>query len=253
VKSAQSPFQAVVKLLLRWWWLILLSVALGGGAGYLVRSRQPNIYFAKTTILFGQNFTTGASANQTSLTQLRDIIYSGLVRRPNILEPVIDELRLGIGVDQLNQVMSVNIVENLPLMEITIADTDPARASNIANRIAQELIIQSPTEQVSQETEFRRAQLRDLQKQIEELQREYDVKVALGANFTSAFEIAQNLSERASILENLKELRLIYAEMSSGLADQVNFLRIYEFANPDALPVVTSSILSVVLLSLIHI
>ncbi|NWG16300.1 MAG: polysaccharide biosynthesis tyrosine autokinase [Chloroflexi bacterium] len=240
---------AVFRLLLKWWWLIALSVALGAGVGFFIRTQQPNIYFAKTTILFGQNLGSATTATGGSLTQLTDMItiYSGLVRRPTILEPVIDDLGLGVSVDTLNGIMAVNQVEDLPLLEIVVADTRPDRAADIANRVAQELINQSPTEQISQETEFKREQLRSLQSQIEELQNAYDANIANGANLTSAFAIAQNLQERAGILENLQGLRSLYAEMSAGLADQTNLMRIFEFADPETAPLVTSSIIGVVL------
>ncbi|MBC6934633.1 MAG: hypothetical protein DWB42_02215 [Chloroflexi bacterium] len=249
MKQASSPVTAVFRLLLKWWWLIALSVALGVGVGFFIRTQQPNIYFAKTTILFGQNFASSTTGSASSLKQLTDMItiYSGLVRRPTILEPVIEELGLGISVDTLNGVMAVTQVEDLPLLEITIADIRPDRAADIANRVAQELIKQSPTEQISQETEFKREQLRSLQAQIEELQSAYDANIAVGANLTSAFEIAQNLQERSGILQNLQQLRALYAEMSGGLAEQVNLMRIFEYANPETAPLVTSSIIGVAL------
>lgn len=249
--SSSSPLQAILKLLLRWWWLIALSTALGLGVGAFVRSQQPDIYFATATILFGQNFERGADTQgfNTSLDRIRDLItiYSGIVRRPIILDPVIRDLNLGISVEQLNQVMSVSQARDLPIMEIIVSDTRPDRAANIANRIAQEVIAQSPTEQVSAETEFRRQQLRDLQRQIEELKGQYESKFAAGANLTSAFEIAQNLQERNAILENVRSLQQIYAELANGLPDQTNSLRMFELASPDSAPYTTGSTASVIL------
>ncbi|MBI5669542.1 MAG: polysaccharide biosynthesis tyrosine autokinase [Chloroflexi bacterium] len=249
MKQASSPIAAILKLLVRWWWLVALSVALGVGVGFLVRTNQPNIYVATTRVLFGQNLAGGSTTSVSSLQELRDLItiYSGLVRLPTILQPVIDDLGLGINVDQLNYMMSINVISDLPILEIKIADTQQGRAADIANRIAQELIRQSPTEQVSQETTFKREQLANIQKQIEELQKQYDANIAQGGTLTSAFEIAQNLQERAALLENLQQLRTTYAEMSAGLADRVQFLRIFEFARPENTAVITSSMISVIL------
>lgn len=249
MKQASSPIAAILKLLIRWWWLIALSIALGVGVGFLVRTRQPNIYIATTRVLFGQNLASGTTTSVSSLQQLRDLItiYSGLVRLPTILQPVIDDLGLGISVDQLNYMMSINVVPDLPILEIQIADTQQGRSADIANRIAQEMIRQSPTEQVSQETTFKREQLANIQKQIEELQGQYDANIAQGGNLTSAFEIAQNLQERAALLENLRQLRQTYADMSAGLTDSVQFLRIFEFARPENTAVITNSMVSVIL------
>lgn len=248
MKQASSPFSAVLKLLLKWWWLIALSVALGAGIGHMVRIQQPNIYVAKTRILFGQSFASGTTASVANMTQLRELIsvYIGLVRLPTILEPVIEDLGLGINVDRLNEMMSIERSERLPLLEISIADTRPDRAANIANRIAQELIRQSPTEQVSQETMFKREQLAGIQRQIEELQSEYDGKIAAGSVMTSALEIAQNLQERSFILENLQKLRALYAEMSAGLGDQ-RLLRVFDYADPGTASIITGTSSSVIL------
>ena len=59
MNSSPSPFTIVLRLFLKWWWLIAIAVAIGGGVGYFVRSKQPNVYVAKTTVLFGQFFQTG--------------------------------------------------------------------------------------------------------------------------------------------------------------------------------------------------
>ncbi|HEX2906572.1 MAG TPA: polysaccharide biosynthesis tyrosine autokinase [Phototrophicaceae bacterium] len=250
MKQLASPFTAIIKLLFKWWWLIAISVALGVGVGYFIRTKQPNVYVATTRLLFGQNFLiSGATGTVQNVKEIQDLVtvYSGLVRLSTVLVPVIEDLELNIDMATLNGMMSVTEVENLPLLEISITDTRPDRAANIANRVAQELITQSPADQISQETAFRREQLASLQKQIEELQKEYDNKLAVGGTLTSAFEISQNLQERTAILTNLQELRKLYAEMSAGLGDQARLVSIFEAANPDTVPIVSNSMISVIL------
>ncbi|MBZ0276965.1 MAG: polysaccharide biosynthesis tyrosine autokinase [Anaerolineae bacterium] len=250
MNAAPSPITVVLKIVLKWWWLMGISVAIGVGVGYYIRSKQPDIYAAKATLLFGQNFTPQAgtqgivSAQQTAVLME---VYAGLIRQPRILRPVIQDLNLGISVDVLNGQMTINPIEKLPLMDIIITDTDPGRASDIANRVAQEMIQQSPAENISQEEAFLRAQLQDIQSQIESLQRDYDASIAKGADLTSALEISQNLQDQTTILGNMRELQTLYASMSSSLSDSSNKVQLFEAASPNSSPVATGSIIGVIL------
>jgi succinoglycan biosynthesis transport protein ExoP len=247
--GAASPIQILFKLFLKWWWFIAAAVALGAGAGYFIRTQQPNLYYAKASVLFGGDFTATSTSNSSWQT-LQDIqdkiqIYAGLVRLPRMLNPVIQKLNLNLSVDQLNERMGLNRTENLPLLEITIADNNPVNAANIANAIAQEMIAQSPTERQSAEVEFKRGQLRDLAAQISAQQDVYNQAVAAGKNLTSSFEIAQNLDQQTKALANIRDLQRLYADMSSGLAAPSNLLTLFEPASPETVYVVSSSAASI--------
>jgi non-specific protein-tyrosine kinase len=247
--GAASPIQVLLKLLLKWWWFIAAAVALGAGAGYFIRTHQPNLYYAKASVLFGGDFTT-TSPSSASWQTLQDIqdkiqVYEGLVRLPRMLNPVIQKLNLNLTVDQLNERLALNRAENLPLLEITVADNNPVNAANIANAIAQEMIAQSPTEQQSTEVEFKRQQLRDLAAQISAQQDVYNQAVATGKDLTSSFEIAQNLDQQTKALANIRDLQKLYADMSSGLAAPSNLLTLFEPASAETTSVVSSSAASI--------
>jgi capsular exopolysaccharide synthesis family protein len=247
VKTA-SPLQIVLKLVLKWWWLMLITVALGAGVGYFIRTRQPNLYFARATIWFGGNIES-TIANVSSLQLINELItvYSGLARRENILQPVIERLNLGISVPQMQERMYTAADLELPLMEIVVADTDPVKAADIANAIANELIVNSPTEQESEETAFKRQQLRDLASQIQTLQTQYDADVAAGADLTNAFQIAQNLQQRNATLTTIRELQSLYAELSAGVGSSVSSLVLYDPATAENALVVQGSAMSIIL------
>ncbi|MBL8162734.1 MAG: polysaccharide biosynthesis tyrosine autokinase [Anaerolineae bacterium] len=243
-----SPLQIVFKLVLKWWWLMLIAVALGAGVGYLIRTSQPNLYFARATIWFGGD-VENTIANVDAFEQINALvtIYSGLARRENILEPVINRLNLGISVPQLQERMYTSADLTLPLMEIVVADTDPVRAAEIANAIAQQLIENSPTERESEETAFKRQQLRDLASQIQTLNTQYETDVAAGADLTNAFQIAQNLQQRNATLATIRELQSLYAELSMGLGSSVNSLVLYDAATAENALVVQGSAMSIIL------
>lgn len=242
-----SPWQVVLKLILKWWWLMLISVALGAGVGYFIRSKQPNIYFARASVWFGQDFNNASAINTIDQTASLIQIYTGLVMRDKILQPVIDNLNLGISVTDLQGRVSTNADTALPLLEIVVADTDAVKAANIANAIAQQMIEESPTERQTEEQAFKRGQLRDLATQIDTLNSDYDRLISEGAGLTSAFEIAQNLQQQNTTLANIRELQQLYADMSAGMADSASSLQLFDPATAENAFVVAGSFMSVIL------
>jgi capsular exopolysaccharide synthesis family protein len=234
---------------MKWWWLIAIAVAIGGGVGYLIRSNQPDIYFARTTVLFGGGQLNFGTADGNTLQQIRDLItvYAGIVRQDKTLSPVIKAMELNMTTDQINQQLKVNQLPSLLLLEIIYSDTDPIRAADIANAIAGQLVADSPANKSSRETEFKRLQLRELETQIEQLQSQYDALIAKGATLTSAVSIAQNQAELTQTGQTLQSVRELYAQMSAGLPNSAQFIQIYDAATAQNALRVAGSMASVLL------
>ncbi|MBI1279141.1 MAG: polysaccharide biosynthesis tyrosine autokinase [Anaerolineaceae bacterium] len=247
MNASASPLTIVLRLLLKWWWLVAIAVAIGGGVGYFVRSKQPNVYVAKTSVLFGQFFQP--SGQRQSLDEIRQQIatYTNLAREANVLQPVIDNLSLPITVEDFNKRLTVYEEPNLPLLDIAVSDTNADNAVNMANAVAQELINSGLVSQTSQDIAFRAQQLTQIQKQIVQLQAEYDDLIAKGAGLTSAFEIAQNKAQIDSAQATLQSLRKLYSDMSSGMPDTSNVLTIFTAAQVKNVAVITGSFSSVIL------
>ncbi|MEZ4671833.1 MAG: polysaccharide biosynthesis tyrosine autokinase [Anaerolineae bacterium] len=244
--KSSSPMSIVFKLLLRWWWLLAIAIALGGGVGYFVRTQQPDIYYARASVLFGQFFN--AKEQQTLATVNQQIsTFANLVRQAQIIQPVIEKMNLNISVEKFNERLLVREVPNLPLLEIIFADEDATTAANIANAVAQEMIDQSPTNRITQEAEFQLQQLREVQAQITQLEAEYNTALTEGATLTSAFEIAQNQKKAQETLKTLQELRTLYADMRVGITDSSNVISMFSYATAQNAVVVTGSLTSVVL------
>lgn len=247
MNSTTSPFTIILRLFLKWWWLIAIAVAIGGGVGYFVRSKQPNIYVAKATVIFGQFFQS--TGQQQSFVEVRQIIttYGDLVRTAKVLQPVIDNLQLPFTVEDFNIRIEVSEEPNLPLLNISVSDTSADNAVNIANAVVQSLIDNGPNSSVSQDEEFLRGQLRQIQAQITQLQAEYDDLIANGATLTSAFEIAQNDARIQGTLATLQSVRTLYSGLSASMSTTGNLLSIFSAASVKNIAVVTGSFLSVIL------
>jgi polysaccharide biosynthesis transport protein len=246
VRANSSPVLTVLRIIARWWWLVVIAVVISAAVGYFIRTRQPNTYFARATILFGQTFREQNTQNLFAVRELMSV-YAGLLRRDKFLEPVIQDLNLNTTVEELNNRLQTVEAADLPLLEIIVGDTDPERAANIANAVAQELIDESPNSRLGQEYEFTLQQLREIQTQITELENRYNELIARGATLTSDFEITQNTLQIQSIQETLRDQRELYATLSSTLPDSANVLSIFTFASAQSTLVVTGSLISVIL------
>jgi capsular exopolysaccharide synthesis family protein len=245
VNSVPSPISVVLRAFLKWWWLIAVCVALGVGVGYFIRTQQVDAFQAKVTLQIGGDPRAGTTSTEGTAELVT--VYSVFVRRPLVLQAVIDDLQLGITPDDLNFMMAVVTSEDAPLLEVTITDTEAGRAATIANRIARELINQSPEYSESAEEAFLRQELSLIQQQITDLRNQHDQKVAEAAALTSAFDLSQNLEERNVILDNIGQLQEIYATMSSTLNNQANRVQILEPAVPNYTPASSSATASIIL------
>ncbi len=244
-----SLLTIVLRLLAKWWWLIAIAVAIGGGVGYFIRANQPDIYSARTTVLFGGTSLTITTPDGRSIEAIRDLIsvYTGVVRQDKTLNPVIEEMQLDMTVDEINRQMKVNELPSLLMLEILYSDTDPVRAADIANAIANQLVVNSPANQTSREDEFRRIQLRNLESQIVQLQSEYDALIAKGATLTSAVAITQNQQEIQQTGTTLQSVRDLYARMSEGLSNSGDLIQVYDPATAQNALKTTGSMASVIL------
>lgn len=124
-------------------WLIVLTVPIlaalisGGINFYLLKP----VYQSSTTLIVGKKATN--SAEQPASQLLDDKVlaanrqlaktYGEIVKSRTVGEQVITELGLGLSTDQLNSKLSVSQVKDTEILKITVTDTDPQLAADIAN------------------------------------------------------------------------------------------------------------------------
>jgi polysaccharide biosynthesis transport protein len=224
-----------IKIGLRWWWLVVLSMLLSAGMSYWYSQRLPKIYSARVTLAVGSNILENPNPDLRNLTSIITLaeVYGELAKRPPLAQAVIDKLGLDLTPEQLGGLIKTRVIPNAQLLEVYVLDVNPKRAQLLANTIAEELILQSPTgaqDQQQRET-FIHSQLNDLQVKIEDTDRKIkELKDSL-ASLTSAVEIAEAQS-KLSGLENLKsEYQVGYNQFLANLSDaSINRLAIFETA-----------------------
>ncbi|PCD09427.1 capsular biosynthesis protein [Peribacillus simplex] len=128
----------IFKTLKKRWKLIMLltliSALISGTISYFLLTP---VYQSSTQILVNQK----QSENQLDSTQIQSNIdmintYSVIIKSPAILEKVIDELELNQSVDQLSQKITINNQENSQVFSLTVQDSNPAKAVEIANTVS---------------------------------------------------------------------------------------------------------------------
>jgi non-specific protein-tyrosine kinase len=157
----------------KWLWLIVLSTALAGGFSYVATSRIDPTYLSRATLMVGQAIKEqNPDPTLIGLTNQLAQNYLQIVKRPKVLQSVVETLKLPMSWDRLSLQVTANMVAGTQLMDISVIDTNPQRAKVIADEIARQLIAQSPTpnEQQQERTRgFVQGQMADLENEIKQL------------------------------------------------------------------------------------
>ncbi|MEK4537573.1 Wzz/FepE/Etk N-terminal domain-containing protein [Peribacillus sp. FSL K6-1552] len=132
--SIKDIFQTLKK---RWKLITLLTLIAALISGAISYFLLTPVYQSSTQILVNQK----QSGNQLDSNQIRSNIdmintYSVIIKSPAILEKVIDDLDLPQSVDQLSQKIMINSQENSQVFSLTVQDSDPSKAVEIANAVS---------------------------------------------------------------------------------------------------------------------
>ncbi|WP_168122735.1 Wzz/FepE/Etk N-terminal domain-containing protein [Paenibacillus sp. HB172176] len=115
--NVKAIFQIIKKRL----WLILLITVILTILGDLYNSRpEPQVYAASTRIMIAVNNDMMVTAK-------------AMVREPIVINQVIDNLKLNLSVGQVRSMMRVDSVDTSLITVITVIDSNPNRAADIAN------------------------------------------------------------------------------------------------------------------------
>jgi succinoglycan biosynthesis transport protein ExoP len=134
----------------RWLWLIVGCAVLAAGSAFAVSSRMPPAYRASVTLLVQQASSAGTNDYSAILTSERQAqTYTELLKEQPVLEAVAAQLGLDEPWSSLAERVGVELVRDTQLIRLSVQDTDPLRAAQIANSIADTFIAQN--EALSQE------------------------------------------------------------------------------------------------------
>ncbi len=222
----------------RWWWLIVTAMVLGALFSYLAVRNEPQVYQARATLFSGRAIDDpNPSGSDFILSQQLARAYADIGQQT----PVRQATMQALGLRRLPQV-NVRNPPNTSLVEILVVDTDPVRSQAVANEMANQLIMLSPSagneEERSSSQRFIQGQIGDLEEQIRLTEEEIETAEAELAGVFSAQEIADAEAAITALQNKLNSLRQIYASLlASSQEEASNTLTIIEPATVPTAPI----------------
>ena len=221
----------------RWWGRLLAATATPVAASYLITSRQAPIYQARVTLLVGRAIENpNPSGNEFFLTQQLATTYTDIAKRSTVRRATAKALNIKSVPDY-----GVRVVPNTQLMEIVVTDSNPERAAAVANELAKQLILQTPTasDQTTQDRQaFINNQLDDLQVKITDTQQDVAKKQEELGGLFSARQIADTQAQITGLQQKLNSLQSNYAALLANTQrGALNQLSVIEAAQPPNLPI----------------
>ena len=140
--AQESPisidFGQYLLLAWHWLWLIILVGVVAGAMTYYYNKKQMPIYQASTTLLISDpNSSTSNGLMSSSIVSGYNMgtTYSQMITDLPVLQEVVDKLKINVNPAGLKGMISVQIIKDTQLLEVSVIDYDPQRAVDIANTL----------------------------------------------------------------------------------------------------------------------
>lgn len=238
-----------IRLLRKWLWLILLVAFLGGSSSFIFRSRQERTYQAQVTIFVGsfrEDPNPGSGEINTG-TQLATT-YAALATTYSIAQAAVEAGGFPVSPDRLRSSISTSIVPETSLLVLSVTYTDPILAADMANQVAEQLILNSPTnltpDQQSQ-LDLANAEIDRLTGELDNTRQDLTVIDGQLETETDPDEIASLTTRRDTLVEQITSISSTIAQYSStveNLRRRTNSLEIIEPARVPSSPTGTGTL-----------
>jgi capsular exopolysaccharide synthesis family protein len=230
-----------VSVLWRWSWLIVLATGLAAGISYQVASSLPRVYSATTTLLVGTVLqSANPNASDLSTSQQLAQTYALMVKRQPLLQATVQALGYQTSWDALGSKISATVVPQAQLIQISALDTVPERAQAVADEVARQLILQSPTpieKEQDQRQEFVTQQLTQLQTRISQAEDELKSLQNQLVLESSARGVQDIQGQISALQQKIATWQATYASLLNNRVGRVNNLTVVEAALASSTPV----------------
>lgn len=246
------------RLLRRWLWLIVIAAFAGGTLGYIVADSREPVYRAQAMLSIGSYISSpNPQTGEIKLGQDLAVTYAELARTFEVLTGTASAVDVSLTPEALRELMSTQIVPGTSLLVIQIEYTDPVMAAEIANELANQLILLSPTnltpEQQAQ-VGIAVSQIDALRQEIDQLRLELnEVDEALGTA-DSQDTVDRLIGQRNILYEQINERTGNIASFSNtiaGYSQRTNSVEIVETARIATEPIATSPLRSGILAAVV--
>jgi polysaccharide biosynthesis transport protein len=251
-------FAQYVRLFRKWLWLIVVAAFIGGGISFIINTGQPSVYRARTIIAIGR-FIEARNPEQADIRIGIELAqtYAQIARTTDVLEATIDALNLPLSTEELNRLIETEILTGTSLLVVNVNYTDAILAADIANGLAEQLILKSPSnltpDQLAQ-IDFANSQISALTAQIAQARTELDLVSSQLENATTQPEITRLTQQRNALVTQINEASATVAQFTdtvSKLQQNTNALDIVERARIPTTPSGPSTIVVTLLGALV--
>ncbi|MGN6359068.1 MAG: nucleotide-binding protein [Thermomicrobiales bacterium] len=232
--------QPYLIFLRRWWWLLVLGAAIALiGVRLSLRHQQP-LYLATATVQVGQT-VQDKNPDQSQIAIIQQLVptYAAIAQRDPVLLATAQALNLPLTPDELRARLVVTPVKYVPLIDISVVDSDPVRAAAIANEVARQLALKSPSpsaQDVSSQ-QFIQNQLNDLQKKISDAQTASAKLQDQIGTLTSASDIDEANRKMAALQEQILSWQTTYGQLLASVQpSRTNQVTVISEAMPPTAP-----------------
>lgn len=124
----------------QWKAIVATTLAVLAIAAGVIMLQTPK-YAASAQLFFSVQAGESVSelAQGSSYTEKQMSSFSEVAKSPLVLQPVVDRVGPNYSVQSLQANLSVSVPADTVIMKITVVDTNPARAAQLANGVADEL------------------------------------------------------------------------------------------------------------------
>ncbi|MFZ5882112.1 MAG: polysaccharide biosynthesis tyrosine autokinase [Chloroflexota bacterium] len=211
----------------RWAWLLILGTVLGTASGYWLSATQTPIFQVNTRIMVSRaplQASAGSDFYYISDQQLTQT-YIELMTSNSVLDRVQEQL----GYRVMSGLINARQVNDTRIIEITIINTDPQRAVDIANALVQALKLQNDEIQAGRyaaSEESLEAQVSQVQSQITSLQSQIDqlsnqnLQQQIAQAEEQITEVQQNMNALQKEIDELRRKGTFTAEAKAALAEK---------------------------------
>jgi capsular exopolysaccharide synthesis family protein len=231
----------------KWWWLLVLSTVAATAASFMATRGEPIVFQARTTLMVGATINdpnpTGTDfvAGEQLASAYAEIANRELVRNSTMAK---------LGITNLPEYIARSLPKT-QIFEIIVTDQDRERAQIVANELAAQLILLSPTNLDPEEQarlDFVNEQLDQIEIELDESQAEIDTLKASLGQLDSAQDIANAQQQLTALETKLNTLHNTYAGLlASTNQEAINTLTIIEPAALPSRPVGPSQITTILL------
>ncbi len=212
-----------VRIIRKWLWLVIATAFVGGGISFILASQQVPYYDASATLSIGLYIQDpNPTTSQIYIGQNLVATYQQLLGTHELLQGVIDALKLPMTTDQLKGLFTSEVIANTSLLVVHARFIDPILTANIANAVANQLILNSPTNLTpdqQDQVDFANTQIRTLSDQVNQ---QRTLKNQIDQQITAATDpklIQQLDQQRTSLVDQINQASATIAQFQSTISN----------------------------------